>query len=153
MSKSRQQSLIMCEKPEKPIGIFVEECKEGENTKPLTFDELYDYVIPTYEKISSSGWTNVGFETGREYNEISFKIDVRDADIESIENWNLERNILKGASQEETNESRVPGKEDKKWAVEFPIYDPEFRFVRRYFYFRSKYHVPELLRRGKKAKI
>lgn len=126
------------EVPEEQIGIFIEECKLNEELEPLTFKEMNECVVPIHNKIEkSNGWSAMGFEAGRALNKISYKCDSKDfTNLCDWRNWELEEWM-------DDDDKRIFGY--RKWAVEFPVYQPKFHFVRRYFYFRSKYHVPVML--------
>jgi len=113
-------------------GLFIEECKPNEKILPLTYKELFAYVIPTLNEIT---WTRIGYETGREWNAINFKADIKDIAILSLKNWVL-------------NEY-PPDKSYRKWAIEFFKEQkidvdkyPDY-LCRRYFWFQSNFKVPE----------
>ena len=117
---------------EHKIGIFIEECKPNEKTDPLTNQEMYECVLPVFKMImdKKQAGTRLGFEAGREYDTVSYKTDVHDVGIDDWNTW------IFGCKQ-------PPNDEYKKWAIEFPVFQPKYHFVRRYFFFKSSYHVPD----------
>lgn len=127
------------------IGIYIEEYKPDEILSPLTKEEMKESVYPVIKqleqlKIDSNrrgiGW--IGYWSLREYGAISFKANKMEINITNCNNWVYGCEI-------------PPNDEYKKWVIEFPVFNPKHHFVRRYFFFKSKYNVPDVLARRRRT--
>ena len=124
--RDRRGAPWQCPTLHAPDAIFVEHAEPNEPLQPLTSDD-FAHVCTVWQRLRDRGWTQIGFEAGREFGAIAFRANAFDTPtITDPRQWEL------------AQQPRLV-----RWAVEYPHPDGGPRFVRRAFWVATHHTVPE----------